>query len=469
MPLEYSGITAEHMAVRTSAGLFDVSHMGEIEIAGKDALVALQRISCNDASKLQPGQAQYSGLLTPSGTFVDDLVVYRLKADHFLLVVNAANLFKDYAWIAEHIASAGDAVAVDSSSRYALLAVQGPAAAGAVQPLTGVDLSSLAHFSFAHGEVANVRATISRTGYTGEDGFEIFVPPQSADRVWQAVLASGEADGLVPCGLGARDTLRLEAAMRLYGNDIDEETTALEAGLGWIVGWQKPDFVGAAALRAQKAAGLSRKTRGFRAGRSRNRPPRARGAGRRRQGGHGDQRHADAVPEESDRHGLSCRPTRRCQAPGSRSTFAAARRARASCRCRFTNARRNRRAIDDGVSVWVQIHERTRVDRHHRRPRPRRHHGLRAAAARRRRLHRAAGGGHRAERRAVVRHDRVREGGVRALLTGVGRGRRGQRRAEEQARGCQRRPSRQLADRRQAVRTERSRRPARRRAVPAAS
>jgi aminomethyltransferase len=263
MPLEYSGIAAEHLAVRTGAGLFDVSHMGEIEIAGKDALAALQQISCNDASKLQSGQAQYSGLLTPNGTFVDDLVVYRLKADHFLLVVNAANLFKDYAWIAEHLASAGDAVAVDSSSRYALLAVQGPASAAAVQPLTGVDLSSLAPFTFAHGEVANVRATISRTGYTGEDGFEIFVPPQSADRVWQAVLASGEADGLVPCGLGARDTLRLEAAMRLYGNDIDEETTALEAGLGWIVGWQKPDFVGAAALRAQRAAGLSRRLVGF--------------------------------------------------------------------------------------------------------------------------------------------------------------------------------------------------------------
>ena len=263
MPLEYGGITAEHMAVRTGAGLFDVSHMGEIEIAGKDALAAVQQISCNDASTLQPGQAQYSGLLTPRGTFVDDVVVYRLKADHFLLVVNAANLFKDYAWIAEHIASAGDAVAVDTSSRYALLAVQGPAALRAVQPLTAVDLSSLAHFEFAHGEVASVRATISRTGYTGEDGFEIFIPPQSADRVWLAVLAAGQADGLVPCGLGARDTLRLEAAMRLYGNDIDEQTTALEAGLGWIVGWQKTDFVGAAGLRAQKAAGVSRKLVGF--------------------------------------------------------------------------------------------------------------------------------------------------------------------------------------------------------------
>jgi aminomethyltransferase len=263
MPLEYSGIAAEHMAVRTSAGLFDVSHMGEIEIAGKDALAALQGISSNDASRLQPGQAQYSGLLTETGTFVDDIVVYCLKADHFLLVVNAANVFKDYNWIAEHIASAGDAVAVDASSRYALLAVQGPAAAGIVQPLTGADLGPLRHYSFTHGEVANVRATISRTGYTGEDGFEIFVPPQSADRVWQAILASGQAAGILPCGLAARDTLRLEAAMRLYGNDIDETRTALEAGLGWIVGWEKRAFVGADALRAQKAAGVAQKLVGF--------------------------------------------------------------------------------------------------------------------------------------------------------------------------------------------------------------
>ena len=263
MPLEYTGITAEHLAVRSSAGLFDVSHMGEIEIAGRDALAAVQQISSNDASTLQPGQAQYSGLLTPDGTFVDDVVVYRLKADHFLLVVNAANVVKDYNWIAEHIAGAGDAIAVDASSRYALLAVQGPAALNAVQPLTGVALSSISRYWFAHGEVAGVRATISRTGYTGEDGFEIFVPPQSADRVWQAVLESGQSDGLVPCGLGARDTLRLEAALRLYGTDIDETTTALESGLGWIVGWQKSDFIGAAALRAQKAAGVSRRMVGF--------------------------------------------------------------------------------------------------------------------------------------------------------------------------------------------------------------
>jgi aminomethyltransferase len=263
MPLEYTGIAPEHLAVRTSAGLFDVSHMGELEIAGTDALAAVQRISCNDASVLQPGQAQYSGLLTQQGTFVDDLIVYRLKSDHFLLVVNAANIVKDYTWIAEQIAAAGDAVVVDASSRYALLAVQGPKALAAVQPLTGVDLASISHYSFAHGEVASVRATVSRTGYTGEDGFEIFVPPQSADRVWQAILASGQADGLIPCGLGARDTLRLEAALRLYGNEIDDTTTALEAGLRWIVGWTKDDFLGAAALRAQQASGVSRKLAGF--------------------------------------------------------------------------------------------------------------------------------------------------------------------------------------------------------------
>src|SRR5947209_7977777 len=263
MPVEYSGIVQEHLAVRTRAGLFDVSHMGEIEIAGRDALAAVQRIASNDAAKLAAGQAQYSGLMTPTGGFVDDLLVYRLASDHFLLVVNAGNIEKDYAWIVEQIRPAGDVVAVDSSSRYALLAVQGPEAVGTLQPLTGVDLRAMKYYWFAAGEVAGVRGTISRTGYTGEDGFEIFVPPQSADRVWQAIMQSGQPMGLVPCGLGARDTLRLEAAMRLHGNDIDESTTVLEADLGWIVGWKKDDFVGAAALREQQARGISRKIVGF--------------------------------------------------------------------------------------------------------------------------------------------------------------------------------------------------------------
>jgi aminomethyltransferase len=263
MPLEYSGIVNEHMAVRQRAGLFDVSHMGEIEIAGRDALEAVQRISCNDASRLAVGQAQYSGLLTAQGTFVDDLLVYRLAPQHFLLVVNASHIATDYAHITDKVKSVGDAIAVDASARYALIAVQGPRAIDVLQPLTGVELDAMKYYWFAHGEVANVRATVSRTGYTGEDGFEIFVPPQSADRVWQALMASGQGVGLLPCGLGCRDTLRLEAAMRLHGNDIDTSTTVLEADLAWIVGWKKPDFIGASALRAQQAEGVRRKLVGF--------------------------------------------------------------------------------------------------------------------------------------------------------------------------------------------------------------
>jgi aminomethyltransferase len=263
MPVEYSGIVAEHLAVRERAGIFDVSHMGEIEIAGKNALDAVQRISCNDASKLQIGQAHYSGLMSTAGTYVDDLLVYRLAREHFLLVVNASHIPEDYAHIVEHIKPAGDAVAVDASSRYALIAIQGPQAAAVLQPLTAVELEAIKYYWFAHGEVAGVRATVSRTGYTGEDGFEIFVPPQSADRVWLALLESGRAADVVPCGLGARDTLRLEAAMRLHGNDIDDTTTPLEADLGWMVGWNKGDFLGADVLRRQKAQGLQRKLVGF--------------------------------------------------------------------------------------------------------------------------------------------------------------------------------------------------------------
>jgi aminomethyltransferase len=263
MPVEYTGISAEHLAVRERAGLFDVSHMGQIEIAGANALDAVQRISCNDASRLQVGQAQYSGLLTPQGTFVDDLLVYRLAPQHFMLVVNASHIAKDYEHIAEHIKPAGDAVAVDASSRYALIAVQGPRAIDVVQPLTAIELAPMKYYWFAHGEVAGVRATVSRTGYTGEDGFEIFVAPQSADKVWLALLQSGAPVGLVPCGLGARDTLRLEAAMRLHGNDIDETTTVVEADLNWIVGWKKADFIGADVLRRQKAEGPARKLVGF--------------------------------------------------------------------------------------------------------------------------------------------------------------------------------------------------------------
>jgi len=263
MPVEYTGIVDEHMAVRTRAGLFDVSHMGEIEIAGRDALAAVQQITSNDASKLSDSQAQYSALTTPEGTFVDDVLTYRLNGEHFMLVVNASNIIKDFNWIAARVGAAGDAVAVNTSSRYALIALQGPAARDVLQTLTAVPLADIKYYWFTTGEVAAVRATVSRTGYTGEDGFEVFVPPASAERVWDAILRAGQPAGVIPAGLGARDTLRLEAGMRLYGNDMDETTTVLEADLGWIVGWKKADFNGADVLQRQKQDGLTRKLVGF--------------------------------------------------------------------------------------------------------------------------------------------------------------------------------------------------------------
>jgi aminomethyltransferase len=263
MPVEYSGIVDEHMAVRTRAGLFDVSHMGQIEIAGADALKAVQHITSNDAGRLAVNQAHYSALTTPQGTFVDDVLTYRVADDHFLLVVNASNIIKDFHWITSNVAGMGDAAAVNTSSRYALIAIQGPAAREILQPLTGVDLAAMKYYWFGTGEVAGVKVTISRTGYTGEDGFEVFVPPAHAERVWDVILQAGKPAGLTPAGLGARDTLRLEASMRLYGNDMDEHSTVLEADLGWIVGWKKDEFIGADVLRRQKAEGVGKKLVGF--------------------------------------------------------------------------------------------------------------------------------------------------------------------------------------------------------------
>jgi aminomethyltransferase len=264
MPVEYSGITAEHMAVRTAAGLFDVSHMGEVEIAGKGALEAVQHITSNDASKLQVGQIQYSALTTDAGTFVDDLLVYRFGPSHFLLVINAGGIEKDYSWIAARAKEAvPDIATVNSSDRYALIALQGPRAQEILQTLTAIDLTAIKYYWFAHGEIAGVRGTVSRTGYTGEDGFEIMVPPAMAARVWEALLQAGKPHGLIPAGLGARDTLRLEAAMRLYGNDIDESTTVVEADLGWIVGWNKTEFLGRDILHSQRAGGASKVIVGF--------------------------------------------------------------------------------------------------------------------------------------------------------------------------------------------------------------
>jgi aminomethyltransferase len=263
MPVEYTGINNEHMAVRTRAGLFDVSHMGQVEIAGRDALAAVQHITSNDASRLKVGQTHYSGLMTATGTFVDDLLVYRFGNNHFLMVVNASNVDKDFAYIVEQIKGFGDAAAINSSSRYAMLAVQGPCAGAIVQTLTSVDLGTIKNSWFAHGEVAGARATISRTGYTGEDGFELFVPPSQAVRLADAVMEAGREFDLIPAGLGARDTLRLEATMRLHGNDIDDTTSVLEADLEWIVGWNKAEFLGKDALAEQKARGVTRKIVGF--------------------------------------------------------------------------------------------------------------------------------------------------------------------------------------------------------------
>jgi aminomethyltransferase len=264
MPVEYSGITEEHLAVRTRVGLFDVSHMGEIELAGTDALAALQAMTSNDAGRLAAGQAQYSALTTPEGTFVDDVIVYRLAADHFLLVVNASNIQKDAQWIsASAQAHGGDVAVVNASSRYALVALQGPRAEDVLRTLTDIDLAGLKYYWFEHGEVAGLRATVSRTGYTGENGFEILLPPANAVRLWDALLSAGAEADIRPCGLGARDTLRLEACMRLYGNEMDETVTVLEAGLGWIVAWAKGDFAGRDRLEAQRARGVERQLVAF--------------------------------------------------------------------------------------------------------------------------------------------------------------------------------------------------------------
>ena len=264
MPVEYTGIIDEHMAVRTAVGLFDVSHMGQIELAGADALAAVQWISSNDASRLAHGQIQYSALTTQEGTFVDDILVYRMGEQHFMLVVNAGNIMKDHQWIVARVAErGGDVSVVNASSRYALIAIQGPHAERVLQTLTAIDLPAVKYYWFAHGEVAGVRVTVSRTGYTGEDGFEVFAPPAQAERLWNALLEAGEPSGIKPCGLGARDTLRLEASMRLCGSDMDEQTSVVEAGLSWIVGWKKDSFLGAERLREQKAGSLDRKLVGF--------------------------------------------------------------------------------------------------------------------------------------------------------------------------------------------------------------
>jgi aminomethyltransferase len=261
MPVEYSGISEEHRAVRERAGLFDVSHMGEIRVKGPEALAAVQQLTCNDASALVDGQAQYSAFLTERGTFVDDLLTYRLAADDYLIVVNAANSPKDAAWA---MRAARDGASIeDESPRWAQLALQGPLALRILQPLTDVDLAPMKYYHFGRGKVCGVPAIVSRTGYTGEDGFEVYVEPNAARKIWDAILEAGRPHRVLPTGLGARDTLRLEAKMALYGNDIDDTTTPWEADLAWIVKMKKGNFTGRAALEAQKSAGVTRRLVGF--------------------------------------------------------------------------------------------------------------------------------------------------------------------------------------------------------------
>src|SRR5205814_1535609 len=232
MPVEYSGVVAEHNAVRQSAGLFDVSHMGEIEIKGKDALALIQKVTTNNAAKLAIKQAHYSGLVYPQGTFVDDLLVYRMASDHFLLCVNASNTDKDYEYIRSH--ASGNVEVINSSPQYAQIAVQGPQAIAILQKMTATNLQKIRYYWFDHIDLEGEDVIAARTGYTGEDGFEIFCAPNSAPRLWQRILNVGGSH-IIPAGLGARDTLRLEARMVLCGNDIDDTTTVLEADLEWIV------------------------------------------------------------------------------------------------------------------------------------------------------------------------------------------------------------------------------------------
>jgi len=263
MPVQYpTGITAEHRAVREACGLFDVSHMGELVVRGPQALDLVQRISVNDASRIEIGQAQYSAMCLESGCVIDDLIIYRFE-DRYMLVVNASNVAKDWAWLERHAASF-DVEIEDVSDATALIALQGPKARDVMRPLVSLDVDDVKYYRFAEGEVAGVPAVISGTGYTGEDGFELYVPAERAVEVWRSLLDRGEAAGLIPVGLGARDSLRLEVGYALYGNDLDEEHTTLESGLGWVTKLDDGDFIGRAALLSQKEEGVTRRLVGVR-------------------------------------------------------------------------------------------------------------------------------------------------------------------------------------------------------------
>ena len=260
MPVQYTGILEEHRRVRATVGLFDVSHMGEFEVEGPAALPALQQLTTNDVAALEVGQVQYSLLCYPEGGIVDDLTVYRLGHDRFMVTVNASNTEKDFAWVTTH---AGAARWRNISGETGLIAVQGPRAEDLVAGIADVDVRGIGYYRFARGRVAGVPALISRTGYTGEDGFEIYAPWDRTDRLWSALLDAGKPLDVAPIGLGARDTLRLEMRYALYGNDIDATTNPLEAVLGWVVKPAKGEFIGKPSIERVRADGPRRKLIGL--------------------------------------------------------------------------------------------------------------------------------------------------------------------------------------------------------------
>jgi aminomethyltransferase len=262
MPVQYSGIIDEHLAVRSAVGVFDVSHMGEFEVRGTNALAFLQRVTINDVARLSEGAAQYSAICYEDGGIVDDLLVYHC-GDHYMLVVNATNLTKDFEWLKSHLIEGVEVV--DKSDATALLAVQGPKSLQTLQKLTSVDLSTISYYHFVRGVLAGVPMLISRTGYTGELGFELYFDADvpTCTKVWEAIFEAGKEFGIKPIGLGARDTLRLEMGFCLYGNDIDRTTHPLEAGLGWITKLDKGDFIGRSALVKAKEEGIKRRLVGF--------------------------------------------------------------------------------------------------------------------------------------------------------------------------------------------------------------
>jgi len=263
MPVQYTGVTDEHLAVRQRAGLFDVSHMGEIEVRGPGALERCQELTVNDVGRMKQFQAQYNLLLNEQGGVVDDVIFYRTAADRWLICVNASNAAKDFLWIESHARNQPAVEVEDLSDRYAQLALQGPLAEKIVQPLTKLPLAQIKSFYFAYGDVASVRCLVARTGYTGEAGFELYCDAGDGEKLWNNLLEAGSAHGLVPAGLGARDTLRLEKAYPLYGHELDDQTTPLEAGLDWVVKFSKNRFIGRDILAKQKETGLTRKLVGL--------------------------------------------------------------------------------------------------------------------------------------------------------------------------------------------------------------